>query len=279
MEALHFLNKANVTHILTEPNTVERATAIKDHINNLGQQLSTIPIQRAGSTSYPPMEIDEELSIPGRNTCLVIFTSGTTGRPKGVLIPRQRFFVTTELDHDDLCLAYRSFSWAAGASLPLFRLLRAGRLYFTKSRPDLAALWDIFKEGKVTSIALVPARFKALEDYYLNNIRHLPSEDHARYLSGLSKLRGVINSGSTLSPSTAKFWKELVNLPIRNVYAGTEMSVVIMTPPGFSYVDVRIFMIWTFSMDFTNDSSRGVLGGPLQTLRSSYPANMREKYL
>lgn len=246
MEALYFLNKANVKHILTEPNTVERATAIKDHVNNLGQQLSTIPIQRAGSTSYPQMEIDEELSIPERTTCLVIFTSGTTGRPKGVLIPRQRFFVKSELDHHDLCLAYRSFNWIAGATLPLFRLLRAGRVYFTKSRPNLAALWNIFKEGKVTSISLVPARFKALEDYYLNTIRHLPSEDHAQYLSGVSKLRGVINSGCTLNPSTAKFWKELVDLPIRNVYAGTEISAAIMTSHGSSYVDVRTFLIWCF---------------------------------
>lgn len=243
-EALYFLNTANASYLLTEPNTVDRAATIKDYaVHTAGQNLHMIPIERAeaGSVSSTQIEIDEDMIFDPKLPCLIIFTSGTTGRPKGVVIPRKAFFFRMQADPNELFLAYRPVHWMGGASGLLVRLLTGSRVYLLKRRPEPADFWEILKEGRVTGTSLPPALFKELEDYYLTNIRHLPPKEHDKYVSGAAKLRVATNSGSTLNPSTAQFWKNLTNMKIRNVYASTEIGgAALMAPIDSEYVDVRI---------------------------------------
>jgi malonyl-CoA/methylmalonyl-CoA synthetase len=246
-EALYFLNTANAAYLLTEPNTVERAAAIRNHaVETAGQNIHLIPIARAeaGSISSARVEIDEDMTLDPKLPCLIIFTSGTTGRPKGVVIPRKTFFFQRHTDPSELFLAYRPVHWIGGAYSLLVRVLTGSRVHFLKRRPEPADFWEILKQGRITGTSLPPALFKGLEDYYLTNIRYLPSQEHDEYVSGAAKLRFAINSGSALNPSTAHFWKELTNLKIRNVYASTELgSAALMAPIEAEYVDVRILVL------------------------------------
>ncbi|KAJ5673503.1 acetyl-CoA synthetase-like protein [Penicillium longicatenatum] len=229
-EALYFMNTANAAFLLTEPNTVERAAAIKDHaVQTAGQNIHLIPIARAeaGSISSARVEIDEDMTLDPKLPCLIIFTSGTTGRPKGVTDPSELF------------LAYRPVHWIGGAySLLVRRVLTGSWVHFLKRRPEPANFWEILKEGRITGTSLPPTLFKEIEDYYLTNIRYLPSQEHDEYVSGAAKLRFAINSGSALNPSAAHFWKKLTNLKIRNVYTSTEFgSAALMAPIEAEYVD------------------------------------------
>ncbi len=57
----------------------------------------------ASATGIPGSDIGNPASVSGRDPCHVMFTSGTTGRPKGVV-----------LNHAAVCRAYRSWSSVIG---------------------------------------------------------------------------------------------------------------------------------------------------------------------
>jgi malonyl-CoA/methylmalonyl-CoA synthetase len=264
---MYFLEATNAAYLLTEPNTMQQATKIKSYaVSVAGLQLETIPIDRAKKepTSFTGMEIDEKLVFDANRPCLVIFTSGTTGRPKGVVVSRRSFFFQRQAAPDDVFLAHRPVHAMGGATGILSRVLIGTRLHLMKRRPEPAVFWEILKEGRITGASLPPAVFKELEDHYRTHISHLPSEDREKYIVGAAKLRGATNSGSMMNPSTPPFWKDLTGMKIQNVYASTELGgIALMTSPD-THIHVRIYSLLKLLFMDLLICPRDVLAGQLQ---------------
>ena len=78
-----------------------------------------------------------------------------------------------------------------------------------------------------------------MQDHYINVIKNLSTKEHKSYLDGVSKLQHIECGGSPLEASTAAFWERLAGIPIRVVYAATELGGTIMTTePGAPYLHV-----------------------------------------
>ncbi len=156
------------------------------------------------------------------NLAYVIFTSGTTGRPKGVLIEHRGITNTINWRKRTYGLqagdkALQLFSYAFDGFLTSFFspvVSGASTVLLTEAQSkDPAAIIRAIRESKITHIICVPALFQSV----LNEARS----------GDLDSLKNVTLAGEKLKPVILKEVKKLgLRLEISNEYGPTETSVM-----------------------------------------------------
>ncbi|KAL7905876.1 acyl-CoA synthetase-like protein [Trichoderma velutinum] len=239
-EASFFLKKTKATGIIAESNTLDMAVKFRDHAQNQNSQtLHLIQLSRAqpeSNTNPIAWEIDKASTFSPTSGCLVLFTSGTTGLPKGVLLPRQMFhFTEAPPSQDVVYLASCPVHWVGGTGL-IDSVLNGENLHMMKAESEPADFWEILRGGKITDMSVSPTLLRRLVEYYHDSICHLPSEDREAYVNGSRSLKSVFTSGSMLNPSTARLFTDLTGTVLRNGYGITEMGGGVMATPEGSAI-------------------------------------------
>jgi acyl-CoA synthetase (AMP-forming)/AMP-acid ligase II len=170
---------------------------------------------------------DPRVPLTGQETALLTYTSGTTGRPKGVQLSHNAFshsFLCSALepclgmDSDDvLLMAMPNFhltgSWV---SLPaLYHGARISILPFFEPTSTLRAL----ATERATVICLVPAAMQAIMDH--------PDAAAADF----SALRRILYAGSPISAETLRRALGLFGCGFVQFYGATEMWIMSLLRP------------------------------------------------
>ncbi|KAF7593534.1 hypothetical protein BBP40_011262 [Aspergillus hancockii] len=196
-----------------------------------GKDIVVIPMPRSEeSHSGVRISIDPDLVLAISRPAAAIPTSGTTGRPKAVVLPRQRFYWNYTCDPTGAVLAYRPPHWIGGMRSLIHPLLQGQKLYILPDHASMDVFWNHFRDISFRSLAFTPTVLRQLKDYFEKYLSPLPKEEGNEYIRGIRRVQEVCCSSSMIEESTLEYWKELLKgVPILNVYGLTEAGLVTRT--------------------------------------------------
>lgn len=156
----------------------------------------------------------------------MVFTSGTTGRPRGVLhahrsvrgrLPMDRGW--TGLSATDIVLHAGTLNWTYAMGLQLLDALRLGAtslIHVGERPPDI---WGgLVDRWEVSTFAAVPSVFRRILKHDNNPAR-------------LARLRAGLTAGEALSPALLEQWTRTVGSPLLEALGMSECSTFISSGP------------------------------------------------
>ncbi|KAJ5625716.1 hypothetical protein N7510_002025 [Penicillium lagena] len=177
--------------------------------------------------------------IPDMNgASVVIFTSGTTGPPKGAV--HRRTYVSGNAEADaahyritekDTVLHVVPVHHATGIGLTFLPFITAGAcIEFRSGSFDTAWTWERWRKGGLTFFSGVPTIYMRMLRYYEENIANQAPEVREQYDAGARNIRVMLCGTSALPAPVFEFWRQIRNDPILTRYGSTEFGAVIKTP-------------------------------------------------
>ena len=186
--------------------------------------------------SYDQLSARQPAELPditGERRAMILYTSGTTSRPKGV--------VTT---HANIAAQVMSLveAWEWSASdrivlcLPLHHVhgiinvvscaLWSGATCQMLPRFDANAVWDAIAGGGVTLFMAVPTIYAKL----ISAWDAASPERRARLSQACAKLRLMVSGSAALPVSTLQRWKEISGHTLLERYGMTEIGMALSNP-------------------------------------------------
>ncbi|MEO6029971.1 MAG: o-succinylbenzoate--CoA ligase, partial [Candidatus Binatia bacterium] len=151
----------------------------------------------------------------------ILYTSGTTGRPKGVMLTHanQRASAAASRAHlgvraDDRWLVALPLNHVGGLSI-VMRSVLDGTPLVLHERFDAAAVWQAIDDERITLLSIVPTMLHRLLE-------------HADGAARGTSLRAVLVGGAALAPALAERARA-VGLPILPTYGLTETGSQVAT--------------------------------------------------
>jgi acyl-CoA synthetase (AMP-forming)/AMP-acid ligase II len=163
---------------------------------------------------------------PSATTVAMPFSSGTTGRPKGVMLSHRNLVANIcqieplhVLEPSDVLIGVLPFWHIYGMTVTMNLALRAGATIVTTPRFELEAFLGLLQDHGVTKAHLVPPIVLALA-------KHPSVDDY-----DLSKLRYVMSGAAPLGSELAQACAERLGCKVVQGYGLTEASPVTHLTP------------------------------------------------
>jgi acetyl-CoA synthetase len=195
-----------------------------EHVVTWERDVGWGPIVEESPGELAPLEVSSE------HPYLLTYTSGTTGKPKGVLHVQGGFLVSiarevayqADVHPDDVLHFSTDMGWIMGPWAVVGGGALGCTLVFAEGAPDRPPdrLWRLVEEERVSVLGLSPTLVRAL----------IPYGDPA---ADLSSLRTIVTTGEPWNPDPYRWLLERVGggrAPIINCSGGTEVAACFLSP-------------------------------------------------
>ena len=186
------------------------------------------------------------VSVEGNHPAYILYTSGTTGAPKGVVRPTAGHLVALNwtmknvynVDPGDVFWAASDVGWVVGHSYICYGPLIHGNTTIVfegkpVGTPDAGTFWRVISEHNVRSFFTAPTAFRAIK-------REDPKGEYkAKY--DLSCLNALYLAGERADPDTIYWAQNLLGVPVIDHWWQTETGFAIAANPlGIEPLPIKV---------------------------------------
>lgn len=226
-EVAYQLNDCGASAVVANSEFINLLMSIKDQIPTLKHIIVTEDRSSTGIISYEqliaesaPEELDVEISP--NDLHMILYTSGTTGRPKGAVRGYSEDYhtgitvcVEWKIRNGDIQLAVAPLYHAGPCAWYCATLVSGGTLVVVPAFHPNKVL-EAVEKHKVNWMMMVPIMY--------DRMLSLPDDVLGKY--DISFLRSIISGGAPLHTSTKlKIKKHFANIELNEFYGSTELGV------------------------------------------------------
>jgi len=188
----------------------------------------------------------ECVPVEGNHPAYILYTSGTTGQPKGVVRPTAGHLVALNwsmkniynVDPGDVFWAASDVGWVVGHSYITYAPLIHGNTTIVfegkpVGTPDAGTFWRVIAEHKVKSFFTAPTAFRAVK-------REDPKGEFIRNYD-MAGLGAVFLAGERADPDTITWAQDKLGVPVIDHWWQTETGWAIASNPlGIEELPVKL---------------------------------------
>ena len=202
--------------------TIDDALALARHAPPLSVPIGSAPnTYEAEIERRPPVR--EALGLGADDPAILMYTSGTTGTPKGALLPHRKALFNSlnaqgafQTTPDDRVLVVAPLFHSLGLQILSLPLLHAGGSLLLQDRFEPAQVWKAVSEQEISYLGGVPEMHQRLYDALL--LRRGDPSDFPR-------LRFLFSAGAAISTELIRRFADL-DLTVLQGYGQTETSTL-----------------------------------------------------
>ncbi|KAJ5684602.1 uncharacterized protein N7477_000947 [Penicillium maclennaniae] len=204
--------KAGGAFVPLRPNTSDFAIAAFDRVEALQPVVKTlIPLCADTLERLSDPAVDLASGVTSQNAAYVLFTSGSTGEPKGTLLEHRAFLSSAKahgpglaISRDSRCLQFAAHTFDASLSESLTPLIAGACVCIPSEEARLNDIVGAINEMRVTQACFTPSFIGFIE------------------IGSVPGLKSLVLAGEAMSQSQLETWS---SIQLINGYGPTEASV------------------------------------------------------